>query len=812
MLRRLILSFTCLGLLAAGCRPKSAPPEAAVVDPAVHSSRVAVLLFEDNLDFAATDAPGAGQAVYQAQVEGLVEALRKRGVPAERVVVPPEGVDTLDLAGYGAAVIVDTFMILPKTRAQLEVFVEQGGVLVGFYEVGRFPGAWVDPWPFAEFFGLKALIPSIGGAGVLAAPAGFYQIADVVDPTSPLMVGLNRQLNWGEQARHVWPVVSAGATVVAVFPRQLVLSPGHPDPVVVEESLPAVTDQRRGRGRAVYVSVLPPGRTFGGWDGVPDALTVVANAVALAAPAPVEKKDRPAELALAVNQLGYAPRWPRTVVVRVRGGATNQPVAGTYSVRNEAGAEVATGVVKAWPGALWHSRHATVDLTALQDPGRYQLAVEIEGTVAEQSFRVLEPGVASTQLGEWMLAYLDSSKCGVTCHQDAPLAGGLHATTDDSTVRLEDMLDLVQALTWYVERRPDDARMAYEFERALMWCWRMRGDDGMPAAAVRPVGEAAPGVKARDDQRPREIERLNSVSNAVRYAAIMARAVKPAREHISLNLAQELSVAAERAYRRIREEPLVNTADIGWRLWAAVEVYRLNQQPDYLEDAQREVTRLFARQLDRDKVPGTSIYGDFYADGERSSLSPLQYERHRAVGLYRGLMEVYRVLPEGTTRDDVRSVLDRFMQGFLLNGSALSPYGQLIAALEPMGAPRPRPGNRGGFEPPESFQIRWFAGRSSPVGESGLNADLLTLSAIALEWARETGQAPLEQLALQQLNWLLGVNPLGLNQLAAGPVVPGGITGRADHPVWTTASVGRGEEAPNAALLSVLAALPDDAR
>ena len=65
---------------------------------------------------------------------------------------------------------------------------------------------------------------------------------------------------------------------------------------------------------------------------------------------------------------------------------------------------------------------------------------------------------------------------------------------------------------------------------------------------------------------------------------------------------------------------------------------------------------------------------------------------------------------------------------------------------------------------------------------------------------------------MQQLNWLLGVNPLGLNQLADEHVVPRGIAGRADYPVWTADSEGRGEVAPNAALLSVLAILPDDAR
>ena len=812
MMRSLFLLVACAGLLVAGCKPKPVAPDVAPTDDAPRASPVAVLLFEDNLDFAATDAPGAGREVYRAQVEGLTEALRKRGLPAELVVVPPEGVDVLDLSGYGAALVVDAFMILPQTRAQLVSFVEQGGVLVGVYEVGRFPGAWVDPWPFAEVFGLKALIPSVGGAGVLEAPAGFYQVADIIEPTSPLMAGLTNQVNWGAAARHVWPVSAAGATVLATFPRQLVVQPGEAKPVEVNEALPAVTEFRRGQGRAIYLAVLPTGRAFGGWADASDALTVLANAVAQAAPVSAAKVARPAELTVSVNQLGYAPGWPHTGVVRVRGGATNEPVAGTYRVRNAAGDEVAQGALKAWPGSRWHSRQATLDLSALREPGEYQVRVEVEGVSAETPVRVLEPGSAFAQLNAMMQAWLESIRCGEVCHQDAPLPGGAHAAVDDSTVRLEDMLDLVAALTRMVERQPDDGRLVYELERALMWCWRMRGDDGMPSASVRPVGGAGADVRAQDDRRPREIEKRVSVVNAARYAAVLARAVKPARERISNNLALELSVAAERAYRRIREEPLRDTAEIGWRLWAAVEVYRLNLQADYLEDAQRDVSRLYARQVDRDKVPGTPVYGDFYADGERGTLSPLQYERHRAAGLYRGLIELYRALPEGTSRDDMRSVLDRFAQGFLVNGSALSPYGQFLAGLEPLGAPRPRPGNRGGFEPPEFFQVRSFAARGTPAGESGLNADLLTLAAVAFDWARETGQADLERAGLQQLNWLCGVNPLGLNQLAGERAVPWGLAGRADHPVWTDRSPGRGAIAPNAALLSALAGLPDDAR
>lgn len=812
MSRIFVLLLMLTGLLTGGCRPKAPAPVSTSTDsPTSTPARVAVLLFEDNLDFAGADAPGAGQAVYRAQVAGLTEALRARAVAAETVVVPPDGVDELDLAGFGSAVVVDAFMIMPATRIALERFVQEGGVLVGVHEVGRYPGAWVDPWPMAELFGLRARLSSAGGAVAPEAPPGFYQKADIVDASSLLMLGLTNTVDWGPLARQVWPVEAAGASVVANFPRHLAFDATGAEPVEVAEPLPAVTERRAGQGRAIYISVLPTGRQFAGWEQAPDAVTLVANAAKLAragAPAAV----RPVQLTLAVNQAGYAPGWPRTLVVRARGGATGEPLRGSYVVQTDKGDEVLRGELQAWPTELWHSRFARVDLAGVREPGSYRVTVNVLDAHAEIPLRIRAPGELSNELRQTVEAYLETIRCGEVCHADAPVTGGAHAAVDDSTVRLDDMLSLVWALTSAVEAYPEDQRLRFELERAVMWCWRVRGEDGRPASAVRPVGEAVPGQAAAEDRRPRELERTATTAQVARYAAVMARAVKPVRDLISLNLGQEITVAAERAYRLIREEALVSTADIGNRVWAAVEVYRVSYQADYLEDAKREAARLYARQLERDHIPGTAVYGDFFADGERASLSPLQFDRLRNQGVYHGLLELYRVLPAGPGKDDLRSVLDRFTQGFLINGAALSPYGQFAAALEPVGAPRPRPGNRGGFEPPERFQVRWFSYRGSPAGECGRNADQLALTAMALEWARETGQADLERTALQQLNWLLGANPLSLNQLAAERAVPNGITGRADHPVWSEGSTGQGAVAPNAALLAVLAALPDDQR
>lgn len=781
MLRSLLLILMVIG---AGCRPKTPAPAASAAAGVPPAIPAAVLLSEDQLDVLGSDADGTGAALYRSQVDGLASSLRRNRINAETLVVAPAGVEPLELAGWGAVFIVDTPVIRPETWTGLVAFVEQGGVLVAVGEVGTA----VDPAAWSRLFGLTR-----EPGDMEQGPAGAFQWAGLSESGSSLLAGLNQRVDWGPNARHRVRVRAAGATVLAAY----------------ADEQPALTEHRVGAGRAYYLAVLPNGRTFGGWEQPGDTFTVLTRLAQLGTNV-APRMPRPLRVAVDVNRMGYPVGWPRTAVVRVQGGDPNRRLTGRYEVRDARNQLVTQGSLLSWTGALWRSRLAVASLQEVNAPGTYQLAVKLEeeGVASTTNFNLLPSGMLTERLRQVLERYLEGIRCGEACHADAPVTGGAHAAVDDATVRLEDMLQLTHALTLAVERFPQDDRLRYELERAVMWCWRMRGPDGMPAAAVQPVGGARSGVPAAQDVRPRELLKTNSVALAARYAAVMARATKTVRNQISQNLGQEIAVAAEQAYLRIRKEPLTATADLGDRLWAAVEVHAISYQAEYLEEARRDAARLYSRQLDRDQVPGTAVYGDFFVDGERVYLTPLAYERDTRPGLYYGLLALFRLTPEGTVRDDLRSVLDRFTTGFLVNSSAANPYGRFATAVVPAGPLRPRPGNRGGVEPPERFQLRWFG----PHGGPGLNASQLTLAAVALEWARETGQADLEQAALQQVNGLLGFNPLGLDQVGAENAVPRGFVGRADYPVWAAESEGRGAIAPNAALLSVLARLPDDQR
>jgi hypothetical protein len=821
------LLLFCAGLSA--CKPRpTVPAEEPAVSEAAAPAPVAVLAFEENLDFAATESFAGGRELYRDEVEGLTKRLRERGLDARTLLVPLDGFSLSDLAPYGTLVIVDAFVIMPPVRAVLEDFVRRGGTLVGVCEVGRFPGDWAKPWPFGELFGLRTRVTDSYGTGVAGGPAGFYRIADVRAPDAPLLRGLTNRIDWGELAQHVWATESAGAEVLATFPQYL-SSVDDQAGVVVSNALPAVTLQRHGDGRAVFIAVLPTGRIFDGWRASDDALTLLANAAALgggrrpAADAPAT----PVRVTVGVNQYGYEPDWPKRIVVRLQGGDTNDLPAGMYRVVAADGREVQRGPLPAWPGTLWRSRFLPVDLTTLREPGDYRVEISVQGLEAVTvPLRVAEdvvgPLLASQQ------EFWAGMRCGETCHTTDPVPGGYHDASGDWGLRMWSMPHVLWALARFVEEHPENEALRYELDRTARWMWKMAAPDGAPYAAIKSPTDMSPlEIRPAQDTTQRELETRFSFEYAATYAVAVARCLKPVREQISQNLAQELQVCAERAYRRIREEPADSTKDLGNRLWAAVELYRATRIDDYLQDAQRDARALLVRQLEPGHVVDGDVYGDFYADAARTTFSPQQWKRFHAMGLYMGLVELARLLPDGVLRTDINVVLNRLTDGFLLGMSARSPYGQMAAGLEPAGARRPRADGRG-FEPPEKFKVYHFSHRESWVREHGLNCDLMAMATLALERARDTGRPELREMAVRQVNWILGANPLGYGMLegfATQPspgidpaigtgiirgALPNGISGRGldNVPAWGATWDSREYWLPqNAYLLTTLSLL-----
>jgi len=148
----------------------------------------------------------------------------------------------------------------------------------------------------------------------------------------------------------------------------------------------------------------------------------------------------------------------------------------------------------------------------------------------------------------------------------------------------------------------------------------------------------------------------------------------------------------------------------------------------------------------------------------------------------------------------------------------LSPYGQFAAALEPAVAM------------PGKFRVFHFSHRQAWVRDHGLNCDLLAMATVALERERDTGRRELREMAVRQVSWILGANPLGYGMLegfATHPapgmdpklgtgIIPGGlpngIIGRGvdNVPTWGATWDSREYWLPqNAFLLTTLSLLRD---
>lgn len=833
MNRRASLCAIAIALLGlAACRPRTPPPPVAPAPPApapAASAPAAVLVFEDNLDFAATESFTGGRNVYIDQCETLARRLRDQGVDARTVLVPVEGFSRADLAAYGSLVVVDSFVVLPDVRAVLEEFVRSGGLLAGVCEVGRYPGTWAQPWPFGDVFGLTTRKTDHYGTGVAAAAPEFYRYADIQVTNHPFFKGLNARIDWGERAQHVWAVDPAGAEVLAAFPHYQARLVEGGEPTTVERSLPAVTLNRYGAGRALFLSILPPARTFDGWSASPDSVALLANALRTAAAPPPGPVAAPVQIVAGWNQVAYGPTWPKRVILRVRGGDTNAAPSGTFDLLDASGATVRSGALAVWPGTLWRARYLYADVTDVTEPGAYRMRLAVAGEQPVEVPMQIVVGEPARSLLEASESFFAGMRCGEVCHTGDPVAGGYHDATGDWAVRMWSMPHVLWALSRYVEEHPENEAVRYELERTARWMWKMLGTDGAPFASIRPPDDQSPlAIRPAQDRTQREIEKRFSFEYTATYAAAVARSLKPVREHVSINLAQELQVCAELAYRRVREATPESTKDMGNRMWAAVELYRATGTADYLQDAERDARLILPRQLGPGRVVDGAVAGDFFADAAGTTFSPQQWKRFHGIGMYLGLVELLRSLPEGSLRTDVTVVVDRFVNDFLQGMSALSPYGQMAVGLEPATPPRPRQDGRG-LEPPEKFKVMHFSHREAWVRDHGLNCDLLAMATVALERYRDTQDPALRDFAQRQVNWLLGANPLGYCMVegygtshppTVDPAVgtglvrggiPNGIIGRGldNVPAWGTSWDSREYWLPqNAYLLAALSLLP----
>ena len=776
-----------------------------------------ILLFSENLRFVRMNGFTGGSEIHRDQINELARLLQKEGVDVEVREMDGGEASMRDLARSRMIYIVDTFCIYPEFRALLEEYVRGGGVVVGIGEVGRFAGTWTKEWLYADLFGLDMKPVDPWETCVSWADRNFYRYSRVMAGNEPLLQGIGDPLDMGEEAVTAMVMKPRSATVAASLDRYLFRSSEENPPETVADSFPAISLNRFGQGVAIYVSVLPSGRKKGGWEKAPQMVKVLARAPAYAreklrvtgwTPSPVP----------GWNQVAYGSDWAKEITLRLKNA--DRPPRGHFAVYGEDGRILREGVLKPWGTQLWGSCFGTIDLSAVKEKGHYRVDVTTDDGCFPIAFKV-DDLLFKQQVAASQLHFFREMRCGEKCHASDPVRGGYHDATGDWGVRMWSMPHVVWCLARYLESDPTNESARAELGWAVDWCLKMQAPDGSVYASIRPPeeddGSGSPiEIRPWQDKTVREVEKRVSFEYTATYGAGLARAAKVLGRGGDVRAASCVE-AARKAYGFVQRQGVSRTAELGNRSWAALELYRATGERSYVEEAKRDIAKILPRQLEKGRVKGTDVYGAFFADTSRTTFSPQQWKAFHSIGIYLGMIELYRALDSTDAfRTGVKKAVDRFAGGYLIGMSSLSPYGQMACGLEPDG---------GGL-----FKVYSFSHPESWIRDHGLNCDLLAMATVAMEWYRETGMPQLKQVAERQLNWVLGNNPLGFcmidglgetnppvidDSLGTGRItggIPNGIIGRPENnwPYWGASWDSREYWLPqNAYLLSTLGGLAE---
>ncbi|MFH1368098.1 MAG: discoidin domain-containing protein [Elusimicrobiota bacterium] len=471
----------------------------------------------------------------------------------------------------------------------------------------------------------------------------------------------------------------------------------------------------------------------------------------------VIKKEKNRNPVISVSQLGYRPDDRKRVVIKTEDKWKGKK---QFSVIRMADAEaVYKGKLEPSTVAGWPGYFQSGDFTELRESGRYAVQVESGGRKFISEPFWIEKNVLDSRTMPLNLEFIKGLRT------DDPVIFGYYEMGGyrDAGTMLARYLctntHMLYGLSRYVLAwnlpRGEAARIRYaidelRFAAGSLIAWQ-KPDGSVISTIVRDPDLYAHNQFPEDNTYPWKTTEGGDISTYVAAMSAAASALAP----YDKELADKAMKAAEKTYAYIETQRLPKRISAaGNFLWDAIELYKLTKKEQYLAKAKELAGKVIAAQfLDFTRVRDAQICGNF-SNSPRSLDFTYQYKLIHDIGAYFGLIELYHFIePSDPLYADVRFFLKTFSEQYLLGMSSLTPYGEIAEGLE---------NDTGGF-----FRVSYFHPPTGRLGvkSHGLNCDHMAYGLMGVRLAKIFNEPKLADFAADQIQWVLGVNPLGISMM-----------------------------------------------
>ncbi len=482
---------------------------------------------------------------------------------------------------------------------------------------------------------------------------------------------------------------------------------------------------------------------------------------------------------ICMNQVGFYPDGPKNAVVRlVNDNKKIDAVLNFKIISLDDGLVKYSGTAEKSKILIWDAQYWNVVFDPFKTPGKYKLQVSLKNdsqlmTVESYPFEIGE-NILSKRVGQSQFEYIKSTRYPEKTKHVDPVPGGYI----DTEGCFEKWMTTTPAWEWgmshYYNLMNNEISFSnYDPYAEIAYCSRFCMDmqDKTSGGVYFFIGACFPGLYATD-MTPEEDTKNGILSKELHMdvatsdliglveAAEASRIKDPSFSKRCLD-------SAVQVWKYISIRTVLNAQDVGMYLWGNVLLYKQTREALYLDTAKQLSQKLLPLQFLDYKLSDQGVFGKFFNDGLLNNFN-YQHKFVHSMGMLTGLIDLAEILStDDPLREKIIFHLDCFAYGYLKQTTGLNPYGLVAQALEPN-------------DKTGKMDLYWFSSPKTVIqSDHGLNCDIMAMGIIAVKYARLTKNSLFARIAMNQIDWVLGKNPIGFCMVS-------GI-GKVNPPVMQTA-------------------------